>query len=700
MGLLHAFAQYFICALLASTSASVSGQTLRQLSVAVENYGVIGARSLVRWEPNSEAGDRFVFASLLDDLWVLATVEPQLDGWRVRNVQHREANGLAPIGLLPWRRPDGDRLIVLLSGGSTWQPMLAEAVVFEGVPLRESGRFSLPPLVTAGRVADLDGDGNAELVVVTEANTFAIDPESGAVIWWYGVGGHDVELAQLDDDVALEVIIGGPEGLVIDGVSRLTEWAYTGGFGGVLAAGRLGQAGSIQFVAASDDRLSVFHGAPWSEAWDFDAYRISALAVEDLDSDGRDEILVAQGGNRPALVIDADTRTVRQSFNTSAFHIRAIAAGLAGRDAEATVAIAQDSSLMMLQLSPLSESGDRWWLRNHPGWSSALALGTLPPDPRTWLFSASSQSPNRARMSSISNGVVRWMAPAWGDVSVPFNFGAKQMLFALAGAQWSPSIVIAGSNAFESRVLVVDAASGEPVFQVGGESWDSVFSSREIERLQTVDFDGDGIEDLVVATRARFSGASGVKLHVISLLDGEVLWQSPGMGGSVERCTGLAVVPASATQPALIVAGLRTGLRAFNVETRLLEWTYEASIGAFAFQPDALAGPELALADYDGNIAHLALDTRETRRTYTLPRPVASLQSLPGGDSLVVQHGGRLRILEAGEELAVSPPVGSYSWWPLAVARQGRRYLIAAGTAFGHAVFEYDPDGVFANDFD
>jgi outer membrane protein assembly factor BamB len=264
-------------------------------------------------------------------------------------------------------------------------------------------------------------------------------------------------------------------------------------------------------------------------------------------------------------------------------------------------------------------------------------------------------------------------------------------------------VVIAGGDTYlqpRGVILVVAAESGEPRLQIGGIAGDSVFVDRSIKGMQTFDYDKDGVDDLVVLTRGHGNSAYGVRLHVFSLLTGERLWQSPSIGGSSAWSSGMAVVPATATQPALLIAGLQTSLRAYNTETGLQEWNHPVSNMLFTYNHDAAGGAEFVLIDTDGIVTHLDASTREVLRTYELGGIARSLVPLPGSDALLVQLDGRLRVLEGGEEVAVTPLLGAGYVMASAVVPHGSRYLIAASTTFGYLMLEYDPAGVFADGFD
>ena len=66
---------------------------------------------------------------------------------------------------------------------------------------------------------------------------------SGAQLWSAPVGTSyyaSLHVAQLDADPALEIVLSGMPGTIVDGATRATEWAYKDGFAQLLEHGRFG----------------------------------------------------------------------------------------------------------------------------------------------------------------------------------------------------------------------------------------------------------------------------------------------------------------------------------------------------------------------------------------------------------------------------------------------------------------------------
>lgn len=120
---------------------------------------------------------------------------------------------------------------------------LGTASVWSGWPLAPLRQFTVDADVAGAAIADIDVDGQADLVTVTPGTLAVYDLASGAHEWSTTTGGHDVAVAQLDADLPLEVVIATTPGVVIDGATHATEWSYIDGFGRYVAAGAIAPGG-------------------------------------------------------------------------------------------------------------------------------------------------------------------------------------------------------------------------------------------------------------------------------------------------------------------------------------------------------------------------------------------------------------------------------------------------------------------------
>jgi len=211
---------------------------------------------------------------------------------------------------------DLPRLVGLAKDGSAIAGLVAVSrdgilVHYAGRPLQLVSHVALGRPVETMRVGDVDGDGRID-VVVSDATTelAAYDLATGALERTYeGRFASSIELAQLDADAALEIILAGTPGYVVDGATNATDWRDAGGFGPLLASGRILADHREGFIAAQDwDYLTAYQGQPYSSIWSLKSKTNGGVDMADLDGDGIDEILYSGDYTSGFVVLDALTQ--------------------------------------------------------------------------------------------------------------------------------------------------------------------------------------------------------------------------------------------------------------------------------------------------------------------------------------------------------------------------------------------------------
>ncbi len=118
--------------------------------------------------------------------------------------------------------------------------------------------FAAPAGLTAATLADLDADGKSEILVTTESG-LSVFSGSGASLWSNpGVGGVDVVVGQMDDDAPLEIATTG--GDVVDAATHQSQWHWPAAFGFRLRADDIDVDGRDELIAAEN----------WYFVWAYD----------------------------------------------------------------------------------------------------------------------------------------------------------------------------------------------------------------------------------------------------------------------------------------------------------------------------------------------------------------------------------------------------------------------------------------------
>lgn len=177
-------------------------------------------------------------------------------------------------------------------------------------------------------LADLDGDGVAEIALATDAtNTLYVYRGDGTLEWSApGVGGHDLVIGQMDGDGALEIAVS--SGQVLDTASRTVQWTWGAPvYGGHLEAGDVDADGMDELIVANAwYSVSAYdvdgHAAKWTIPM---SQEIGAIRIADLDHDGALELVLGEGQWGSIYAYDGSTAQVKWSRYNPEHGVTAIA---------------------------------------------------------------------------------------------------------------------------------------------------------------------------------------------------------------------------------------------------------------------------------------------------------------------------------------------------------------------------------------
>jgi hypothetical protein len=201
----------------------------------------------------------------------------------------------------------------------------ATMLLLSGIPLQVEREIPVPLGFRPWLVADIDVDGDQEVVgLIHQSNgngtaLVVIDFASGAVSWEQTISALSVATIQLDDDAALELILSGTPGHIVDGATQAIEVTYPAGFGRFLAVGNFDLDPQTQEFITSEGWYNpqIFRGRPFSPIGEVQAEFGGAILAHDINNDGTTDLVIGSNQNGPLRIMDPVTGATLLSMTPS-----------------------------------------------------------------------------------------------------------------------------------------------------------------------------------------------------------------------------------------------------------------------------------------------------------------------------------------------------------------------------------------------
>lgn len=243
-----------------------------------------------------------------DDYWYALRRDAATGTWVHTFVSPNRQTGVIKIKLGDLLPGSGAALAVLIADGTVelWDPV---------------GKALLNTLVTAAvqprsmDLADLNGDGLDELFIIS-GNRLWIYDSAGGLIRSIAAGGSDVEVAQMDADQQLEIALA--SGVVVDGLTFVTQFSFNAGLVTDLEAGDIDGDGRAELLAISDQDLIFAYDVDLSATrWTLPQASPYSIRLVDVENDGLLELLVGRGQVDGVFCYDALTASAKWSLSGS-----------------------------------------------------------------------------------------------------------------------------------------------------------------------------------------------------------------------------------------------------------------------------------------------------------------------------------------------------------------------------------------------
>lgn len=513
-----------------------------------------------------------------------------------------------------------------------------------GVPLRVVAEKTFGFRVRPWLLADIDGDGDEELVDFdTDASPAAVrvfDYSTGEMEWSYPMPqtpGGSLSALQLDDDAALEiVVVGSLPGLVLDGATGSLEWSHPQGFGREFHSGRFHEKADVPTFATRGTSVQVFRGRPLERLTEFTVSTLPGAhgsgSVHDVNGDGVDDLVMAPYFQTTSFRA-FDMRSGQQIGAWPSAFPNSTAAGFGRTSPGSHLLLTHGSSPpfgtgalgVESKTFPHGEVQYRRSLQAGP--FNIVAAGDVDGDGQREivLLARNAASHPAAETASV---LVFENEESQPSAALPLSYAAARMTLAELNGLPGEEIVVAGPL----EVAVLDGATLEV-------NWERRFDAQtdlagfSPVALSSTDFDGDGVADVALLVDDVWGGNRVVAL---SGLDGHTLWISQAMPGIVHERS--LVIGQFDTDPAMeVIVTSQMTMHIFDAISKQQQWV---------MQPNGWTLKSAALI-HEGHTCRLGLIGSELLRLYdcftrilvgsaTLPHSVDAVRQLDPTNGLLV----------------------------------------------------------------
>jgi len=407
------------------------------------------------------------------------------------------------------RAPDGRGAIYIAardeSSGDTRLP--EELLVYSPGQLVAAARLHVADDLNDLAVADVDADGQLEVVLVGDRATTVLDASSLQLEWTgQGYGGLQVAVGDLDGDGTPEIVVNGELlAHVLDAAAREEEYAWNGGFGESISLADVDHDGRSD-IAFLDEELGVgvLDGSSLDVVWTRPADTgFASLATGDVDGDGAPDVVAAERDGGPIRVYAGGTGATLCELDNPEEEAYAVAAGDLDGDGAAEVVWSSPQHLVADAATGVVE-----WESPNAGVGVACP-GDVDGDGRAELATAGhSYGQSDLQLLDLGAGTVRWTAAAPETTTAlaigQIDLDADLEVVALTdhyenGTRLHVLDAVTGQLEWESVNLEIYTALGESHSRPGG----SITTTKQplaywARPLEAEDIDGDGRDELVV----------------------------------------------------------------------------------------------------------------------------------------------------------------------------------------------------------
>jgi len=381
-------------------------------------------------------------------------------------------------------------------------------------------------------IADINADGTDELLAVGSSTTALLDPSTLNVLGQISYGGENAVIGNVDSTEDLEIVYASGSVISIDtSFAAHLKWDFSqaGEAGYYLALGDANRDGIEEIYSARRwYYIDIYDANIKSPVGQIrTSTSLHALTLADVTGDGLEEILYGDAQHGSVHALDINSRNELWNIRNVSSGVTRIVVNDIDQDGEDEILWGSGWATTgsdQLQIHDAFTQQGEFVSHDIVGPFDAVALGDADNDGHREVVAISFES-----NSGYDDGVIHMydattFEQEWVSSTRMFDgrawTGVHDVAIGDVDGDGNNEIVVATDKLYNGALYLIDPGANE------AKAFYEYDSGSPLRALALSDIDGDGTEEIIAAGGRAHSGSPGTFVYIIDGRNGNVRWQS------------------------------------------------------------------------------------------------------------------------------------------------------------------------------